>query len=253
MFLPRVLPYAKGMKKYLLALSFSVFACKALAFQLSPMVIQFSPEGARKTQVLTLENNGGEKVPLQIEAFSRHMDAKGEEVRQPTTDFVIYPEQVVLLPGEKRNVRLTWGGTIENAQEKAYRIVATQVPVNFKEKNAQSKKSGVSLNFLLQYVASAYVSPEGAVAKIKVKSVKALTDKKIELILKNEGTAHQVLHVKELSFLDGKKVVLKMNSVKELESANLLAQSEKTFLISLSQEIKAQNLSAQIDFSERAD
>lgn len=241
------------MKKYLLALSFSIFTWNASAFQLSPMVIQFSPEGVRKTQVLTLENNGGEKIPLQIEAFSRHMDAKGEEVRKPTSDFVIYPEQVVLLPGEKRNVRLTWGGTIENAQEKAYRIVATQVPVNFKEKNAQTKKPGVSLNFLLQYVASAYVSPEGAVAKIKVKSVKSLPDKKIELVLKNEGSAHMVLRLKELSVLDGKKVLLKLNSVKELESANLLAQSEKSFVIPVNQDVKAQNLSAQIDLLESAD
>lgn len=241
------------MKKYLLMTLLGLVSISASAFQLSPMVIHFSPEGSKKTQVLTLENSSNEKVPLQIEAFTRTTDTKGDEVRKPTSDFVIYPEQVVLLPGEKRNVRLTWGGQLEGSQEKAYRIVATQVPVNFKEKNAQSKKAGVSLNFLLQYVASAYVVPEGARPNVKIKSVKLIDDKKIELSLKNEGSAHSVLRVKELVLLDGKKKLIQLSTVKEIESSNLLAGTEKSFIIALPQSLKAQNLNAQVEFLETED
>lgn len=239
------------MKILILQLLFVAFTLPAFSFQLSPMVIRFSPDGVAKTQVLSLENKGTEKVPVQIEVVSRDTDSKGEEIRKPSDDFTIYPEQVVLLPGEKRNVRLTWNGKIDKV-EKAYRVIASQVPVNFKEKNAKAK-NGVSLKFLLQYIASAYVVPTDAAAQIKVKSVKLLSDKKLELVLANEGTAHRVLKLKELSVLDGEKTVVKMTEIKDFDGNNILAGKEKTFTIPLTNSIKASQLKAQIELTDAGD
>lgn len=240
------------MKILILHLLLAAFSLPAFSFQLSPMVMRFSPDGVTKTQVLTLENKGTEKVPVQIEITSRDTDSKGEEVRKPSDEFTIYPEQVVLLPGEKRNVRLTWNGKVDKI-EKAYRVIASQVPVNFKEKNAKAKKNGVSLNFLLQYVASAYVVPTDAVADVKVKSVKLLSDKKLELVLSNNGTAHRVLKLKELSVLDGEKSVVKISEIKDFDGSNILAGKEKTFTISLTNSIKAHQLKASIELSDSGD
>lgn len=219
---------------------------------MSPMVIYFSPAGNKATQVLTLENPESEKVPVQIEVFTRAIDAKGEEVRVKTSDFNVYPEQVVLLPNEKRNVRVTWAGDFKGTDEKSYRIIASQIPVEFKEQNAKAKKPGVSLNFLLQYVASAYVTPENAVAKIKVKSLKVLGPKKIQLVLNNEGTAHKVLHVKKLKLVQGTKTVQEIADPKELEGLNLLAKTEKSVTVVLPKDV-ASDVKAELELSELGD
>lgn len=210
----------------------------AFAFKLSPMVITFSPTGKGKTQVLTVENTGTEKVPLQLEAFTRSVNSKGEEVRAKTEDFNIFPEQLVLLPNEKRNIRITWMNSLTDKIEKSYRIVATQLPIEFKEKNSESSSAGVNLNFLLQYVASAYVKPEGANPSVKLKSYKQLDPTKIRLKIKNEGTAHQLLKTKNLDILLTDKSVIQIKDNEAIDSLNLLAGQEAEVDISLKNPLK---------------
>jgi fimbrial chaperone protein len=228
---------------FLVLLGLSFFPFFAQAFKMSPMVIFFSPSGKQSTQVLTLENSDSTKVPVQIQAFSRGVNSRGEEVRTPTSDFNIYPDQIVLLPNEKRNIRVTWSGEIKD-QEKAYRLIASQLPVEFKDSNIKAKKPGVNLNFLLQYVASAYVTPGPAAASVKVKEVKVLSANKVELVLANEGTAHKVLHPKSVTFVaaDGKSI-LQISTPKEIEGINLLAKTEKSVVLpvkkSLPKDVKA--------------
>jgi P pilus assembly protein, chaperone PapD len=210
------------------------------------MVVEFAPSGAKSTQVLVIENPGDEKLPVQIEVFARSTDAKGEEVRGKTEDFVVYPEQVVLLPKEKRNVRVTYSGEIKDGKEKAYRIVASQLPVDFRDKNSASKKPKVNLKFLLQYVASAYVTPEGTTAKISTKDVKKISAKKLSATFVNEGTAHQVLQLKTFKVTAGKEIVLEESSNKALESTNLLPGDKKTIEFETKKEIPAGELKAEL-------
>ncbi|QDK36262.1 molecular chaperone [Bdellovibrio sp. NC01] len=222
------------------------------AFKISPMVIYFSPAGNKATQVLTLENPGNEKTPVQIEMFTRAIDAKGEEVREKTTDFNVYPEQVVLLPNEKRNVRVTFAGTVKDDTEKSYRLIASQIPVEFKESNAGTKKPGVNLNFLLQYVASVYVTPDKAVAKVKVKDAKVLPGKKLEITFANEGTAHKVLHPKLIKIKSGTTTVLEIKEPKELDGTNLLAKTEKKVVLPVSKDLP-KNVKVEMELAEIAD
>lgn len=199
-----------------------VLSSQAEAFRFSPMVVDFQPTGSQATQVLTIENPGDDKLPVQIEVFARSANSKGEEVRVKTEDFVVFPEQVVLLPKEKRNVRVSFVGKITEGREKAYRFVASQLPIEFKEKNSEPQKNSVNLKFLLQYVASAYVTPEGALPDIKIKEVKRLSSKKVSVTFVNQGKAHKVLLFNQFKISSGDKVLLDVKTKKEIESVNLL-------------------------------
>lgn len=236
------------------ALFFS--AVHTFAFKLSPMVVNFAPAGSKATQVLTLENNGSEKIPVQIEVFSREVDSKGEEVRKATEDFNVYPEQLVLLPNEKRNVRVTYTAGKNLSFEMAYRIVATQIPVDFKDRNAKAQTKRTSLNFLIQYVASAYVTPDGIAPKIVVKDSQLVSGKKLRVNIANEGTAHKVLKAKFLRVLSGKDKLIEVPSPAELDAVNLLAKTERTITFTLPKEIKADKsakISAEFEFLETGD
>ncbi len=239
--------------KFIIIIGSLLFSCVSFGFRISPMLMHFAPVGGKATQVLLLENPGSEKIPVQFEVFARGVDSKGEETRIKSDDFTIYPEQVVLLPNEKRNVRVTFSADFKSENEKAYRIVATQIPVEFKERNAKAKKAGVDLNFLLQYVASAYVTPEGATAKIKIKNLKNQTAKSLSMTLVNEGTAHRVLHVKNLKLYSGEQHILDIASPKEIEGINLLAKTEKSIVIPLTKEISGRDLKGELEFSESGD
>lgn len=231
-----------------------LFPLSSYAFRLSPMVIEFAPQGGKATQVLTLENPGSEKIPIQIEAFTRGVDAKNEEVRNKTEDFNIYPEQIVLLPNEKRNVRITYAGGDVGAEEKSYRIVASQLPVEFKETNSAPRDgAGVSLNFLLQYVASAYVKPPGAKAKIVVDNVKKAEGKKVTLRFKNEGTAHKLIKPKTMKISSDGKVVAEVKDFKDFEAINLLPKTSQTVTLDLKSEIPSKNLKADFEYVETED
>jgi fimbrial chaperone protein len=238
---------------YSLLFAILSFSTPVLAFRFSPLVIHFTPSGPNVAQTVTLESQEAEKIPIQFEAFTRGIDQDGKEVREKTSDFTIYPEQLVLLPGEKRNVRITWAGKISDQNEKAFRIVATQIPVEFQDSNARAKKASVNLNFLLQYIASAYVTPPSAQSKIQVESVRNLEGKKIELTLANTGGAHRVLHPTKLILRSGDRDILELNSVKEINSMNVLAGTKMKVVVELPRVITEKNLSAELILSEIID
>lgn len=226
-----------------------------MAFKLSPMVINFAPTGNKATQVLTLENNANEKVPVQIEVFTRDVDIKGEEIRKASEDFNVYPEQLVILPNEKRNVRVTYTGAKSFDVEKAFRIVATQIPVEFKERNAKAQTKKTNLNFLIQYVASAYVAADGVFSKIVVKEAKLISNKKLSITIANEGSAHKVLKAKTLRVLADKEKLTEVDAPKELDSINFLAKTERTIIFSLPKDIKMSDkkITAEFDYIESGD
>lgn len=222
------------------------------AFRFSPMVVEFEPTGSRATQVLVIENPGDDKLPVQIEAFARSTDAMGSEVRKKTEDFVIYPEQVVLLPKEKRNVRVSWVGEISDGKEKAYRLVASQLPVDFREQNSAPKKaSSVNLKVLLQYVASAYVTPKGALPQVRITEVKRVGSKKVAITFQNAGSAHKVLLFNSLKIKAAEKTLADLNTHKGVESVNLLPGDQAVVEIDTSIEVPAQTpLTAEIHLKD---
>lgn len=238
------------MRKIIIITSSLLLSTTVHAFRLAPMSVQFAPSGGKATQVLVLENNETEKVPVQIEVTTREIDTAGNEKRTKTDDFVVYPEQVVLLPNEKRNLRVTWNGGADFKSEKAFRIIATQLPLQFQEQNSKNKKTEASLNFLVQYVASAYVTPPGSFSKVRVAGIKLIDAKNLEIELHNEGSAHQLLKTKKFQLLSGDKTVLEMDSVKELESENILAGGQRKVTVKLPKEVTAKNLQLKLSFED---
>jgi fimbrial chaperone protein len=212
------------------AIFFLVFlgTSPAWAFRFSPMVATLSASGPDATQTFMVENNNGEKIALQIEAFHRDVDADGKETRRETDEFSIFPEQMVLEPGEKRNIRLTWTGERQPKEELPYRLVVSQLPVDLKK--PEKRRTGANITFLLQYVASVYVSPGVGAPRISVESFKILPDKKAELVLKNSGSAHRVL--KGIRLLAAGKPLSGFN-LKDLDSENVLPGKSRRFQLEL--------------------
>jgi fimbrial chaperone protein len=211
-----------------LALS-ALFAPSAHAFRLEPMVLTVPVTEPRAAGTYTVENNTTGKVAVEFQMKERRIDAEGNEERPAAAGFLVYPQQLSLAPGEKRSVRVTWAGDKVPAGELAYRLVATQLPVDFAK-----EKSGTNIKFLLEYVASFYLTPKNAKGKLKV--AKQLVNEKgeLEVRVKNEGNAHELLEKLELTVQGGGKTFTPPKEIlAELRTGNVLAGAERVLRVAL--------------------
>lgn len=225
----------------------------AYAFRLSPMVSEFSPQGKQATQTFVVENPGKDKIAIQLEIAKRKIDLEGKEDRTEVSDeFVVYPEQLSLDPGEKRSVRVTYTGEQKLNSEKAYRLIASQLPITLK-KPSKNEDVKVNLKFILQYVASIYIIPEDVKPKIVVDSIKKIDKEKFELVVKNEGTSHKLLENAKVSLFDPEKkeeaFPLDEKELKTLQAENILVDGRRKFTLKLPKPLSEKaNIGANISF-----
>jgi fimbrial chaperone protein len=204
------------------------------------------------SKTFSVENPGAESIALKIEATTREHDLLGKETRTPTKDFSIFPEQMILKANEKKNIRVSWIAQNELTKELAYRLVVTQVPVNL-TKEAPLKR-GASLKFLMQYVASLYVTPEKAQPLLTVESFKMIGKNKAELILFNGGNKHQKLTDLSLRIRPRKSapdsgIVLTPKELSKLSVENVLAGSKRKFILEpIDPKTSEKDLLAEVEF-----
>ena len=238
--------------KSLLSSFFILFFSHSLwGFKLSPMVATFSPDGDGRTTSFFVENTSDKKVAVQIDILYRTQSEKGEEVRTETKDFTVYPPQIILKANQKRTIRVTWLGAKKLSQELAFRLVAEELPIELQKKK---KEQRTNINFLLKYVASIYVTPDGAKSKVEVKSAKeeiVKGKKHLALVLENTGNAHKVLNDIRLKIKSGEaKVDVDAKSLEAFAAENILAKSKKKFLLPWPKTLSGEKLEVDLSFAD---
>lgn len=197
-----------------------IITTNTYAFKLSPIVQEFGNKSRDKTKTFRVINTGKESIKLEAEILTRNINLDNEETREDTDDFVVYPPQIELKAGASRAIRVTYIGAPVSI-EKSYRMIVRQIPGIVKEK----KSTGNQINFLLEYVASLYVTPDGANSKLEI-SKASKKNKFIVIEFQNSGKKHQLLKNFELT-LSQKKLnkIIRFDSEKfqELGSQNILA------------------------------
>lgn len=205
----------------------------ARAFSLSPMSVSFEPVGKEATHSFVVDNNGNEKLAIQITMAGRVIDATGAEKNPDADDeFVVYPSQLVLKPNEKRTVRVTWAGNVKPERELSYRIIAEQLPVDTAKPDNKNK---IMIRMLLRYLGAVYITPKGATAKVVLSKAARVVEKslpKLALSIENTGTAHQIIKNAKLKITLPGKAPVELNSddLKPLLGQNILAGGVRRFL-----------------------
>ncbi len=164
-------------------------AASAHAFSFTPMVAQIDADRRPARVTYTLQNDTPRAVAVQVSAHIRVIDEMGNEDMQPTDELLVYPSQIVLAAGRSQEISVDWtGGSVD--RERAFRIVAEQVPVNL----GSSQDSRAQLRVNLEYVTSLYVRPAQARPRTEVSDV-AFEDAGETLVFRlgNTGTRHILL------------------------------------------------------------
>lgn len=216
------------MKNHLIVAFLLLSSLQVFAFRLEPMVADFEIQGEGATKIFRVENESKDKIAIKIEAFVRSIDENGKEKMTPSKDFKIFPDQISLAGSDSRAVRVIYQGPKDLEKESSYRIVASQLPVAFKE---EAKKTGIK--FLFQFVASVYVTNEKYFPKIEVESVTKADKDNIKIKIVNKGQKHVLLKDVKIELKDSAGAVLKLGSevVKTWDGENLLSGTRRTFKI----------------------
>jgi len=219
----------------------------ALRIELSNAV--FTPSGRGSNQNLFVTNNSDKILAVEIYSKKREMKVDdGTDILTETEDFLIYPNQLLLQPGEQQVSTVTWGGEKNPESELAYRLIVEQLNLDLgSEENEDSGGVNVRLTALTKIVKAAYIRPSGAKADIlvedaKVKSYKFDGKKKsknmLEVLLINQGTSHKIIKNVKLRVVpkdksgadqSEKAIVLAPDQMKG--SMNMLAKGKRRFLI----------------------
>lgn len=172
-----------------------------------------------------IENNTSEPIPVVISVVERIQLPDGNEKLPTAKNLKAFPPQLIVPPKDKRAVRIDWRGGKDFKTEKAFRVIAEQVPLDLKDKD-DKEASGIKM--LLRYQAALYVDPG------KTRPDLVLSDfslgKELKITLENKGSVHQYLKGIQLKFVKGDKVLsLPTSDLKKLEGQNVLANSKRVF------------------------
>lgn len=232
-------------------------ALPSVAFQLHPMSKTFAPAGTQATQSYEIINDGKEKVAIEMSVVTRQMELNGAETYQDANqDFLIYPPQILLKPGEVQAVQVTWLGNPQPKEELAYRLVAKQLPIDLTSPSQDVAKPVGQLRVLMSYMGSLYIRPTNTKPNVVLQSIALQKNAKgtseIVLMLKNEGTARAALRKFNLSlkFQSGTVVELHPEQLKEINNQVILAGHTRRFVISLPKELPNEPITASFDFAK---
>ena len=218
------------------ALVFSVVALgEADAFRFSPFRAKFDPSGDGANQLFTVENNTAEAATVQIRITTREVDVDGGEKNvDDEKSFAIYPAQLVLAPHASRSVRVQWIGDPNLKEEKAFRIIAEQLPVNL----SKEKPKGSSVKFLVSYRGALFVTPPGLSHNVTLDFFGVTQDreqkKMLEFVFHNRGAKHALLRNLKLVLKDDKGDSVTLAGEKELKGVTgegILAEHRRRFLL----------------------
>jgi len=181
---------------------FCLLPLGAAAYTFAPSIMTLAPSGARSSGFFRLENKAMKAVAIELAIYECHKDIDGKTLKgkDVSDDFIIYPAQVILMPGDEVNVQVRWVGADASATEGAYTIVARELPLP--RKPGEEKQAGVRVMVmvLVNYEGRIYVTPKGAKPDVVVESVEQRTQgdsvgggatNVLEVICANKGTARK--------------------------------------------------------------
>lgn len=207
----------RGLKVIILLSAMGSIPASGALFSMDPWIITLEPQSLKVSQILTfkhLSNSGmpagrvqgptpndvnNEPVPIEISITTREITENGQVIYPSSSgaeNFVIYPSQLILYPGDIKKVQVQWVGTKIPSKETAFGLIATQLPLAVGANREAPKVATAMVNVMTRYEGILVVRPKEVKPAIVVDTVYSRTDSsglRMVLILNNKGTGLQNL------------------------------------------------------------
>lgn len=226
-------------------------------FQLTPASVELRPSGRGIMSNFYVTSTGTEPVAVQVRMMKWGITLDGTEIQEEEEeDFLVYPPQMIINPGQRQVVRVTWLGDPEPDHELIYKAVFEQLPINLQQVESPSP-TGVVVNFnvTVTYIPLIYVTPEGARANVVVDSLsRHRADdgrEHLAITFENQGNRRGLfndlsLKVASVSNPDH-SVTITGSDIKDDKGAFVLAGSKRQFILPLPDGLPAGELVATLE------
>lgn len=227
----------RGHSRILLVLALILGCATAVhAFRFEPISQDFAPSGPGANRLFRVINPGTERMAIRTTIHPRTVNRDGTEVIGPeSSDFIVFPRQILLGPGETRSIRVRWQGPAPSGRELAFRIVAEQLPVDDGE-DLPDQGGGVRLTY--RYEGTVYVSPAGVRPDARVVETRREVRDGVEFLriaVENSGGRHRILRDIRLALSDRPgaepRLELSGRDLSGMLGQNVLAGATREFLL----------------------
>jgi fimbrial chaperone protein len=222
-----------GIRLIMVAFSLLLLLVPAWAsLRFYPVIATLVPAAGQNNMLFTIANSGDSDIAVRVRVTTREIDQSGDELREDASAlFTIFPAQAILKPGESRSVSVTWRGGEVGSIEKAYRIIAEQLPVDFVDSPAGGSAMAVIIQF--RYNASLYVSP-----RTTVPYMEATLERRSSgdyLVLRNTGSRHLIINNPSavIRNTDGHEFKIPTAAFLPVEGRNILAGYSRAIPVTL--------------------
>jgi P pilus assembly chaperone PapD len=198
-----------------LGLAFSI--SRGARFNMNTWILIFEPENKIISQMVTYSYQGesgnpndkkqgpvpndpeNAPVPVEINISAREVGLDGK-VLYPNSagadNFVVYPSQFILYPGDSKKIQVQWVGSTIPQKEIAYGFISTQIPLEINKDKLKPKSPTGSISIASRYEGVIVVRPRGIKPNVVVDSAFSASDSAgnfLVVLLNNKGTGLQSL------------------------------------------------------------
>ena len=197
---------------FLTAIPFGVLAG---SLRVAPIKVAFDDRST--TAVLTLMNEGEDKITVQLNAKSWDQDDQGTDNYSETRDIVFFPKILEVEPATERIIRIGYQGEATPAREATYRIFLQELPV--------TKPGEMALKFAITLSIPIFIQPSMERRDVAIEEVSQRPGQ-LRVKVRNGGNTHVVVNGITLKGLDvaGQEVFLS-----EVRGWYLLSNKSKTY------------------------
>jgi fimbrial chaperone protein len=196
-------------------LVFSASAALGSRFNMNPWILIFEPDNKVISQMVTYTYQGenaaqnpqaqgpaandaeNAPVPVEVSIVGREVNLDGKVIypnSQGADNFVVYPSQFILYPGDSKKIQVQWVGAGSPPKEVAFGFISTQIPLEL-DKNRPRPKSVVGkISIASRYEGIIVVRPRGAKPLVVVDSAYSVKDTagtSLVFLLNNKGNGVQ--------------------------------------------------------------
>jgi len=157
------------------------------AFTIDPAIVVFSADEANKAAFVEVAHTGNDPAAIQFSVFERTLDLDGKLITEgmsKSSDFVVYPSEIILYPGKRATVQVQYKGKGKITADRAYVLRSEEVPLNVASEDEGGVNMSVKMTTDYYTVMALKTNKPGKLAFV---SSKAIGDGKIEVIAENKG------------------------------------------------------------------
>ncbi len=192
-------------------------------FRVTPIRLDF--DRGTKSGVVTIVNEGSDKLNVQMKAFEWTQNAEGKDQYTETNDLIFFPRIMSLEKGEEKILRA--GIRIPaTTKEKTYRLFIEEIP-------EPKKAEGVNVAIAIRFGIPIFAKPLKEEVKGEIQKIE-LSKGTLNIGLKNSGNVHFIIQSIEIK---GKNPKGESLFTKELSGWYLLSGAFRVYSTPIPKEV----------------